>query len=58
MISPWQYIDKAFEPMYDAKIIVEYTRGQQTFRSTMTACIMTDNTDDPESDDFIDSEVQ
>lgn len=46
--------EEAFaDPFYDEDVVVEMKRGEKT---TVKACVMTDNTLDPMSDEMLDTE--
>lgn len=52
MKSPFRHIDSAFDVFYDETILVECKDGK---KQTLMACVMTDNTGDPLSEDMVDS---
>lgn len=47
--------DPCFNPFYDENVVVELKGGE---RVTVKACVTTDNTVDPLSDDMVDTESQ
>lgn len=53
MKSPFRHIDSAFDVFYDEQIVVECKDGR---KQTLQACVMTDNTGDPLSEELVDSE--
>lgn len=53
MTSPWKNIDGAFEPMMDECMSIYAVNGDAT---SLRVCVFTDNTIDPDTDEFLSSE--
>lgn len=55
--SPWN-MRGAFEPMYDETLSVEVSRDGKKTKTPLRVAPMTDNTADPDTGDYLDSELE
>ena len=58
MKSPWTDNDAAFFPMYDESVVISGKRPDGAFRQTIEVALFVDFTDDPTTDEMMDTDCE
>ena len=54
-MNPWNYIDRAFDPMFDEEIVVKFARNGEPCSRTLKVYVVSGVTADSMSEDLIDA---